>query len=158
MAKTYKKKTYYNKKKYNIENRPVQFTAPSTAENSFYQNSIQIVPPSTVEGVRQVARMTITLTNSTDRPTENQGTLFWAIVYIPEGVSTTALFPTSTVLFQPSNYVLASGVSDGNAGPIRISSRLRKNLNAGDQIFLLTATGQASSTWVGLIRYAICFK
>ena len=154
----HRRRRFYKKRKYNIENRPLDFQAPTTAENGFYQNSINIVPPSTTEGVRQVARMTITLTNKTDNPTANQGTLFWALVYIPEGAITSALFPNSTTLFQPSNYVLGSGVSDGNAGPIRISSRLRKNLNANDQIYLVTATAQASSQWVGLVRYAICYN
>lgn len=154
----YRRRRFYKKRKYNIENRPVTFTSPTTLENGFYQNSIQIVPPSTTEGVRQVARMTITITNQTDKFDANQGSLFWAIVYIPEGAVTSALFPTTTVLFQPSNYVLASGISDGSAGPIRISSKLRKNLNANDQIFLLTATAQQGANWVGLIRYAICFN
>lgn len=158
MAKTYRRRRYYKRRKYNIENRPLEFTAPTTLENGFYQNSTQIVAPSTTEGVRQVARMTITITNQTDRPDQNQGTLFWALVYIPEGAVTSALFPNSTTLFTPSNYVLASGISDGNAGPIRISSKLRKNLNANDQIYLLTATAQAGSSWVGLVRYAICFN
>lgn len=153
MAKTYRRRRYYKKRKYNIENRTVGFTTPNTLENGFYQNSTQIVPPSTVEGVRQVARMTVTLTGSGTTDTY----VYWALIYVPEGLVASALFPDSSTLFQPSNYVLASGIADTNAGPIRVSSKLRKNLNANDQIFLLTAT-TVQGSFRGLVRYAICYN
>lgn len=154
MAKYYRRRRYSRKGKYNIENRPVALTASSTAENGFYQSSTQIVPPSNTEGVRQVARMTISLTPLSGTPNP----FFWALVYIPEGAVTTGLFPTPTTLFQPSNYVLNSGIADGEAGPIRISSRLRKNLNANDQIYLLTASPTSGQQFTGLVRYAIKFN
>lgn len=148
----YRRKAYYRKRKYNIENRPLSFETPIAAENGYYQNQIRIVPPTTTEGVRQVARMTVTLTSNETVP------LYWALVYIPEGASTTGLFPNETTLFQPSNYVLASGISDPDAGPVRISSRLKKNLNASDQIYLLTACKAQSIVYEGLVRYAIAFR
>lgn len=157
MART-KRRYYRARHKYNVENRPLSFAAPNTQENNYYQNQIEVVPATLVEGVRQVAHMTITLTQYSDttRP------VFWALVYIPEGVTTTALFPTNTELFRPSNYVLATGVNDPTAGPIRIYSRLKKNLNAGDRIFLLTAVSKQSTSdvvqFIGLVRYSICYK
>lgn len=157
MARYRRRRAFGRKRKYNIENRPVSFQSPIGTENGYYQNQIPIVPPSTLEGVRQVARMTVTLTDTGDVQGTSQSNVYWALVYIPEGAVTSALFPTTTTLFQPSNYVLASGIADGNAGPIRISSRLRKNLNAGDQIYLLTATREQGS-YEGLVRYAICFN
>lgn len=157
MARYYKRKFNYRKRKYNIENRPVEFTTPNNQENGFYQNQIQIVPPTATEGVRQVARMTVTLTGrGIDGNPDTSSNVYWALVYIPEGAVTSALFPNSTTLFQPSNYVLASGIADSTAGPIRISSRLKKNLNASDQIFLLTAAKYAGN-YEGLVRYAIAF-
>jgi len=157
MARYYRRKFNYRKRKYNIENRPVEFQTPQNPENGYYQNQIQIVPPTATEGVRQVARMTITLTVQNGEYAENAPNVFWALVYIPEGAVTSSLFPNATTLFQPSNYVLASGIADGNAGPIRISSRLKKNLNASDQIFLLTAAKSAGWNYEGLVRYAIAF-
>lgn len=154
----YRRRRYSRKRKYNIENRPLNITVPNTTENGFFQNQTEIVPATTTEGVRQVARMTITLTgyNDTIRP------VYWALVYIPEGAVTSSLFPNQTTLFNPSNYVLASGVSDPTSGPIRISSRLRKNLNASDRIYLLTATNKNNATDLvvlnGLVRYAICYN
>lgn len=150
----YRRRRYYRKRKYNLENRPISITTPTSLQNGYYQNQTVIVPPSATEGVRQVARMTITLTGSFGdaRP------FFWALVYIPEGAVTSALFPNSDTLFNPSNYVLASGVADSDAGPIRISSRLKKNLNANDQIYLLTASPTSGSTLLGLVRYAICYN
>lgn len=149
---------FYRRRRYNIENRPLVVQVPNSMENGFYQNQIEIVPATLIEGVRQVARMTITLTSN-----EPGGyPIFWALCYIPEGTTASALFPNNTTLFNPSNYVLASGVSDSNAGPIRISSRLRKNLNANDRIFLMTATTKQSAidpvSYTGLVRYAICYN
>lgn len=154
----YRRRRFYRKGKYNIENRPLSFQAPEATENNFFQNQIEIVPATTTEGVRQVARMTITLTTIND----NTRPVFWALVYIPEGTIASALFPNSTTLFNPSNYVLSSGVSDPTAGPIRISSRIRKNLNASDRIFLLTAVQKGAATdlvaYNGLVRYAIKYN
>lgn len=154
----YRRKRFYKKRKYNIENRPISTQVATVPENGFYQNQIEIVPPTLTEGVRQVARMTITLTTTSDL----NGPIYWAIVYIPEGAVTSALFPNATTLFNPSNYVLNSGVADSSAGPIRIGSRLRKNLNASDRIVLYTATTKGAPTdivsLVGLVRYAICFN
>lgn len=157
MARYRRRRAFNRKRKYNIENRPVSFQSPIGTENGYYQNQIPIVPPSTIEGVRQVARMTVTLTATGEIQGNSQANIYWALVYIPEGAVTSALFPTNTVLFQPSNYVLASGMNDSTAGPIRISSRLKKNLNAGDQIYLLTATREQGE-YEGLVRYAICFN
>lgn len=154
----YRRRRYSRKRKYNIENRPLSIQVPNTTENGFFQNQVEIVPATTTEGVRQVARMTVSLTafNDTVRP------IYWALVYIPEGAVTSSLFPNQSTLFNPSNYVLASGISDPTAGPIRISSRLKKNLNASDRIFLLTATNKANATDVvvlnGLVKYAICYN
>lgn len=158
MARYSRRRRRYSRRKYNIENRPLSFSAPNTQENGYYQNQVEIVPATTIEGVRQVARMTITLTEYAD----TNYPVFWALVYIPEGVTTTSLFPSTTELFRPSNYVLATGVNDATAGPIRISSRLRKNLNAGDRIFLLTAVSKQATNesvgFIGLVRYAICYN
>ena len=157
MARYYKRKFNYRKRKYNIENRPVEFSSPNNQENGFYQNQIQIVPPTATEGVRQVARMTVTLTGANlDGTGDTMPNIYWALVYIPEGAVTSSLFPNANTLFQPSNYVLSSGIADSSAGPIRISSRLKKNLNASDQIFLLTASKQ-QGVYQGLVRYAIAF-
>lgn len=154
MAKYYRRR-YYRKGKYQIENKPIAFTTSTTLENGFYQNSEIIVPPSTQEGVRQVARMTITLTGNND----SAGPLAWAIIYLPEGTQyTTSLFPNNNTLYEPSSYVLASGISDSSAGPIRISSRLKKNLNAGDRIAVLTAATSANTKYIGLLRYAIKYN
>lgn len=154
MARYNRRKFYYRKRKYNIENHPVYFQTPQNPENNYYQNQIQIVPATLTEGVRQVARITVTLTGQADTA---QQTVYWAIVYIPEGAVTSSLFPDQNTLFNPSNYVLASGMNDSSAGPIRISSRLKKNLNANDQIYLLTAT-RHQGTYEGLVRYAIAFN
>ena len=88
------------KNKYNIENRPFE-TQSWSIENNFKQTQVSIVSPSTTEGVRKAGRFTITLANTQVFP-------YWALLYVPEGGTTTGLFPDSNTLVNPSNYVLAS--------------------------------------------------
>lgn len=151
MARYRRSRRYYRKNKFNVETRPISFTTPQNQENGLYQNQIQIVPPSTTEGVRKVGKFTVSLEIDV-------GILYWALVYIPEGATTSALFPSSTELFVPSAYVLSSGVNGSTNGVIRISSRLWKNLNAGDRIFLLTASSRPGEQARGLSRYVIAFN
>lgn len=158
MARYYRRRYYRKKNKYNIENRTVKALIPQNQENGYYQNQINIVPATTTEGVRKVTRFNITLTQNIFN-----GPIYWALVYIPEGAVTSSLFPVMGTLFNPSNYVLTSGVCDTQAGPIRISSRIQKNLNAGDQIYLLTAAvnqpSQPGTYFLeGLVRYAITYN
>lgn len=154
MARYYKRRRFYRKRKYNIENRVIRFLTPSLLENGFRQNFTEVVPATLTEGVRKVTKFTISLTAGVQ-----DAVVYWALVYIPEGATTSALFPTSSDLFVPSNYVLGSGVNDSNAGPIRIRVPLSKNLNSNDRIFLITATTtQADVRFEGLARYAICYN
>lgn len=154
MVRRYRKRNY-RKNKYNIENRPFE-TESWSVQNGFKQTTVSIVPPTTTEGVRKAGRFTITMSNTQVFP------YYWALVYIPEGGTTSSLFPDANTLLNPSNYVLASGItgnSSGN-GTSRIFSKLFKNLKAGDQIqlYIATSTANENPNIPGLIRYAICYN
>lgn len=155
MARRYYRRRYYRKRKYNIEQRYTNFLTPEALEHGYHQNSVEIVPASTTEGVRKVTRFMINVVANSTLP------MFWALIYIPEGTQTlSSLFANGTNVFEPSQWVLATGVSKQGDGTARITSRIQKNLNAGDRIYLLTAFPQSSQQISArvLYRYAIAYN
>ena len=102
-------------------------------------------------------------------------TVFWALVYVPEGMPIGTLNVTTATpgqgqapaLYEPQQFLLASGlyanttasVGGGSAGaPLKVWTPLARNLNPGDGIFFIwraspeAANGQALMT----ISYATC--
>lgn len=156
------------KNKYNVNNNPFQGqlsitqNVGSTNTGSF-QYAVEVVPSDSTQGVRKAGKFTVSLSLPGK---ENDGILYWALVYVPAGNTVNHLFATASTsppLYQPSQNVLASGMNDTNAGPVRIYSPLFKNLNTGDSIYLLVATiaGQGiiqNAPIQGLVRYAICYN
>lgn len=178
MARYYRKRRYYRKKnKWDIEQR-----ASNTAQNAWQnitaegyfnrQVLVPIVPAITQEGVRKVKNISISMAvsyggNPDDNPVGRfRGPIYWALVYAPEGVPVNDL-GNNGELYQPSNYVINSGIIDNdNTNKYRISSRLARNLRANDRIYLILGTDirtGTSSTYYPpainwLVRYAVCFN
>ena len=54
---------------------------------------------------------------------------------------------------------MACGYNDPTAGPIRIGSRVSRNLQSGDSIALVIGNRNAGSvTYQGVVSYAIGYK
>jgi hypothetical protein len=97
--------------------------------------------------------------------------ILWALVDVPEGFPETALKldygalnATPPSLFEPNQNLIMSGVmpSIGTSEPITYRSRLVRNINAGDSIYLLirAISGEAeieSVDFVYCLNYAICY-
>lgn len=119
-------------------------------------SSVDVVPAITSEGKRKVAHLTI----SGSWGGSAQGIL-WALMYIPQGVSVPAFnLNNGGSILEPNQYVMSTGTFDADAGPMRISSRLTRNLNSGDKVVLLLtplSTGSAPGTINGIVRYAISY-
>ena len=128
----------FNRDKYSVETTAGVFTSSNTATNGLYQSAVAIIPSTTIQGMRKVKHITITVTD-----TATSGNLFWAIVYVPHGTQPNALFSltgnVNTVgsMYEPNQFVMNCGVIDPQAGPIRFSSPLSRNLNSGDAIYLI---------------------
>jgi len=85
--------------------------------------------------------------------------LAWALVFVPEGYNPNNLDGRSEHSFyEPNQYVMAAGYCDPNAGPVRISSPVSRNLNSGDQIVLVIGSTVAPVTICGLVEYAITLQ
>lgn len=166
----YKRRRYYRKKnKYNLEQNPgkiiqSQWSSPATEEAFDHTANVTVVPSTEIEGVRKVKNLTISLsfTNPTEASANYQQTIYWALVYVPEGTQSNYLNEVGD-LYQPSQWVLSTGIINTNSSKSRIYTPLSKNLNKGDKIVLCLGASPLGgwSTFPSidyLCRYAICFN
>ncbi|ORX75328.1 hypothetical protein BCR32DRAFT_296967 [Anaeromyces robustus] len=176
MAKTTTKTTTTStrsgrKNKYNVQNTPFSGKLGTALQYgigaimnapTFHQFNYTVVPSVDSEGVRKAGKFTINVSIVGN----TEGILYWALIYVPKGYSAKNFFTEQLAnppLYEPSTNVLASGMNDTNAGPVRIYSPLFKNLNTGDSIVFQVAAqdtdGIDQNTKVaGLVRYAICYN
>ena len=152
-------KRRYNKTNWSHENKGCYIELTST-QAGLVQGGSNIVPSTTTQGTRTVGNWTITVPAPNDA-----GNIFWALVYCPQGETTHPLFGTATnvegSLYEPNQYVLASGISDPNEGPIRIRSRMKRKLQSGDFISLIL--GASNGELIGqslnaLVSYSIKYN
>jgi len=139
----------------------VSLTLSSETANSLYQAGSVIVSPSSVQGVRTVGNWTITVpVNGNNEETQ----IYWALVFVPQGTSPNALFATtgnlSGSIYEPNQFVLASGISDLGTGPIRIRSRIMRKLHSQDQISLILGSTKSLGPIPGtaLVSYSIKYN
>ena len=153
MARKYFKsvKSVVRKSNWSRENTTV---AVQSTTGTFGTN---IIPASTTQGIRTVGNFTITLTSRGD--SSNQP-VYWALVYVPQGQTSGALnVVDGQSLYEPNQYVIACGVNDPTAGPIRISTRMKRKLNSGDFVSLLMYTTVSSSGYYsGIVSYAVKYN
>ena len=142
------------KDKYSVENKGGTVTTASAATNGWFQNGINIVPPTSVEGMRKIKHTTITLS----APLTEGGVCAYALVYVPEGYTTNALFNAGGSLYEPNQFVMQAGMMDFTAGPIRITSPISRNLNSGDSIWLVVGTTAANTVITYFCKYAITLQ
>ena len=162
MARKYSVKShYYKKANYSRENSGFAISLPATPSNGLYQNGQVIVSPITTQGERTVGRFTISVPIKGNADTE----VYWALVYVPQGTSPNPLFSIpgnqTGSLYEPNQYVMASGVSDNQAGPVRIRTSMKRKLHSGDSIQLIIGAvdnALASNTLYGLVSYSIKYN
>lgn len=160
----------YKKNKWSVEQRPgfIQGAGWSTTSDPYLnrQALIPIVQQTTQEGVRKAKNLSISIATPTTEDTLNLNSPFyWALIYLPEGQTPNEL-ASSGQLYTPSQFVINSGIVTSTQGKMRISSRLARNLNQGDSIYLLLGTNNASlptnqnanNRFTYLVRYAICYN
>ena len=59
-------------------------------------------------------------------------------------------------MYEPNQFVMNCGIIDTNAGPIRMSTPLARNLNDGDTIYLIVYPASTNAINIrGTARYAI---
>ena len=145
----YKRARYGKRDKYSIQQRAFAFDTGTGG------STLQIIVPATaVEGMRKVKHLTISLSATLD------SIFYWALVYVPQGTTVGNINLSSTIgMYEPNQFVMNCGIIDTNAGPIRMSSPIARNLNDGDAIYLVVLpTTTAPITIRGTCRYAITLQ
>ena len=144
-------------------NETYTFAASITlAPNTTYPAAF--IPSTNIQGTRKLKNFTLSFNTTIDTP------LLFAIVYVPEGtqpsdlnfggISEGDLIPST--LYEPNQNVIMSGTLGGpNYSVGRYKSRLARNLNSGDQIFLVIRSVDNSNSVTGdltvLLNFAIAF-
>ena len=86
--------------------------------------------------MRKIKHLTVSVASET-----NNGAFYWALVYVPQGTTpgnlTVNIITGTTGMYEPNQFVMNCGVVDPEAGPIRFTSPVSRNLNDGDAIYLL---------------------
>lgn len=128
--------------------RPVKTVKYSNETSTFSSNSFSIaangvlsaimIPDVAAQGMRKAKNFTLRMLTSTNIP------IAWALVYVPEGMDVgqmaigTPSNPSS--LYEPSQNVIMSGYCFGTGtsptSNIISRTRLARNLNSGDRIYL----------------------
>ena len=156
MPKYYKKKyTRGARDKYSVEQTAARITVTAGANTNYV-----VVPSVATQGMRKVKHLKISMANS---GTGDGESLYWALVYVPQGTSPSALVVgagAGASLYEPNQFVMSCGVLDFSAGPQRIHSPLSRNLNSGDAIYLCLANPNTTSAILcdTVIQYAITLQ
>lgn len=153
--------------KYSVEQIGFQMDTAAMQNNDnppFSQGAVTIVPPVDFQGMRKVKHVTVSLV------CQRQATssiipgpvVRWALVYVPAGTNVGAISWDNTGLYEPNQFVMACGLGYSQAGPIRISSPLSRNLNSGDKISLVVMIENSNNsnpcTISGVAQYAITLQ
>lgn len=131
---------------------PIQ--SPGENLSGTNQVSFSIVPPTEVQGVRTIGHFTLSFSSTASNR------VAYALVYVPEGYENNAIhlpipgFAAS--LYEPSQFVISSGMLDFDGGPLRVRSPLKRRLNQNDRIVLIFAsTDTSAGSIIGNISYSI---
>ena len=171
---------YAKKNKYQVNNVPLsgslisnttaaQYSGTTGAVEGWLYLQKTVVGVAGTSGKRKCGKFTISLSLEGKK----ESLIYWSLVHVGEDREyANWLNPNDqNNVYKPTSAVLASGMNDTNAGPVRIYCPLFKNLNQNDKIILTIAVKPVSSSSMeddekvevntqvnGLVRYAICFN
>ena len=109
------KRPLANKAKYSQETNSFVIASSSfSSHNDLYQTAYELVPDTSIQGMRKVKHINISMTASSD-----SSPIYWAIVYVPEGFNLTSNGTTSPNwlqlnggMYEPNQYVMNCGLVD----------------------------------------------
>lgn len=127
-----------------------------STENTY---RVGMIPSTSTMGTRKCKNFTLTLSTVPLVP------FLFALIFVPEGTQAGDIsLPTSSTpvsLYEPNQNVIMSGIFGGpNATISRFKSRLARNLNSGDNIYLVIKPIQDYETGApitALLNYAVAF-
>lgn len=159
----------HNKDKYSVEHTSIRTNTtdlweevPAVADSALsYQTTHTIVESTDLQGMRKVKHLTITASNAGLTSTNP---LYYVLAYVPQGYDPQKIYMPSPGValdtYSANQYVMSCGWLDFDGGPLRIRSRLSRNLNSGDSIVLILASyfNNANIYYVLDCTYAITLQ
>ena len=149
------RRRYYrgSRDKYSVEQHAGFMNVPAAQ-----QAYTQVVPDTAIGGMRKVKHLTVSLSSPSSTTSASVG--YWALVYCPQGTTPSNINYTGGSMYEPNQFVMNCGTFDSEAGPVRFSSRVSRNLNSGDKIYLIIANPNASmaGNYLYTVRYAITLQ
>lgn len=170
--RSYYKRNYSSRKKYSNETSSFSNTANATGQNISVNVPLLVNSQHPMQGMRKVKNLKLSLNFSeihssvTEEFTKNP--IYWALVYVPQGTQPQALNVTDAAssFYEPNQNVIMQGIQTSDNESKTYSTRLARNLNSGDSIYLCVAskylhniaTEEVIETVVSaLLNYAVTF-
>lgn len=136
--------------KYSVENFVSEFPIQSGQ-----QRQIPIINPTNITGVRKIKNFTLTVASET-------APVAFALVFVPEGTQPSPLnFGNNQMVsfYEPNQNVIIKGAAGLSTSPSNYFSRLSRNLNSGDTVYLVykNLSEDTDSILFITLSYAIAF-
>lgn len=166
MPRRYRRSSRYSRRvkpvKYSNETYCINDPSFAMPVEESYQAETVVVGSIEAAGVRKCKNFTITTNYSN---TEPPLPLYMALVYVPEGTTPNALNlgnpGAAASFYEPNQNVILTGILNPDNRAQTFRTRLARNLNAGDSIFLLlrSPVNQAfeGAALAITVNYAIAF-
>lgn len=170
--RSYYKRSYAPRKKYSNETSSFSNTASATGENISVNVPLLVNSDHPMQGMRKIKNLKLSLNFSeihssvTEEYTKNP--IYWALVYVPQGTQPQALNVTDAAasFYEPNQNVIMQGIQTSDNETKTYSTRLARNLNSGDSIYLcvaskylhtITAEEVIQTVVSALLNYAVTF-
>jgi len=153
MGRRFFRKRHGNRDKYSVEHTSLRTSVTDQWDQvdgsgnvaTSFQQALTIVDANNIQGMRKVKHITLTASNPATAPTP----IYFVLAYVPQGYDPQHIVmpnPGISIDSYPANqYVMQCGWLDFDGGPLRIRTRLSRNLNSGDSIVLILASYSASN-------------
>lgn len=95
-----------------------------------------LITSTDIQGVRKAKNFTLNIACDSGEPFQ------WALVYVPQGFPDKSLtldvgVETASSIFEPNQNIIMSGTTWYNCPQNKFTTRLARNLNSGDSIYIL---------------------
>lgn len=153
----YRRRSYSRglKKKYSWEHSTFSGSNGAVEADTAWEGRALLISSSDVGGMRKAKNFKLTLNIITNGQNNIQIPVFWALVYVPQGTKAGALnigtgvndddanypYLQASTNYEPNQNVIMTGVTPANlTAPYSISTRMARNLNSGDSVYLVFRT------------------
>lgn len=121
----------------------------------------QVIPESSTLGMRKVKNFTVNMSYKATERDQFQRSLFWALVYVPQGTEPSPINvgsnDTLASIYEPNQNVIMSSITVLNENSRTWKTRLARNLNSGDKIMLVYAGDDTGGTFNDVIQLTVNF-